>query len=115
MSDPWAFIAEALVDHPLVTVEDLQAEVDAGAATLWTGERSAVFTRITGSVCECAPAGGDLAEILGPGREAIEAWAQERGCTQILIQAGRDGWARALAPYGYEQVAVVLRKTLRWV
>ena len=108
-------LAEAIEGHPFVTVEDLRRDVDEGRAAVWRGERSAVFVRKDGPICEVAPAAGDLAEIIEVGRPAIEAWAFENECTAIHIQAGRAGWVRALAPYGYEEVAVILRKKMLWV
>lgn len=112
MIDPWPLLEAALEGHPLVTVEGLKADVAAGHGAVWCGERSAVFVSKDGAVCECAPAGGDLSEIIESGRPEIEAWARANGCTEIHIQAGRRGWARELAPFGYEEAAVILRKRL---
>lgn len=112
--NPWELIAKAIEDHPLVTVQELYEQVARGEAVMWTGERSAVLARITDGVCEIAPAGGDIEEILADARPVLEEWARENGCTEIHIQAGRRGWARVLAPYGYEEAAVILRKRLLW-
>ena len=104
--------AEALDGHPFNTVDGLEAEVDRGSAVVWSGNASDVFVRIDRGVCEAGPAAGDMGEILSWARPEIEAWAAEIGCTEIHIQAGRVGWAKALAPYGYEVAAVILRKKL---
>lgn len=116
--DALTLLAQALADpHPTMTVADLDKELRDGTATLWTTDRSVVFLRITQfengeRVLEAAPAAGDLEEILEHGTRDIEALARDNDCTQITIQAGRAGWAKALEPQGYEQVAVILRKVL---
>lgn len=113
-----ALLGQALVqeDRPDVGMADLQDELASGAL-IWTGERSAVLVRTrectTGErVCDASPAAGDLEEILDRGTREIEAYARAAGCTQIHVQAGRDGWERALQPYGYERTAVIVRKLL---
>lgn len=105
---------KALEGHPLNSVETLQQEIDQGFAYVWSGEKSDVFVRIGGGVCEMGPAAGELTEIIGQALPAIEHWAEQNNCTDVMIQAGREGWARALAPHGYELAAVILRKRLRW-
>lgn len=112
MIDPWPLFEAALEGHPFVTVDSLKADLAAGRGAVWRGERSAVFVSKDGAVCEAAPAGGDLSEIIECGRPEIEAWARANDCTEMHIQAGREGWARALAPFGYEVAAVILRKKL---
>jgi hypothetical protein len=104
--------SEALAGHPFNTLETLQDELDQGRAFLWEGERSDVFVRIDSGVCEVGPAAGDLSEIIERAKPAIEAWARENRCHAIHIQAGRAGWEKALAPFGYEVAAVILRKEL---
>jgi hypothetical protein len=41
----------------------------------------------------------------------IEDWAKSRGADEIEV-LGRIGWRRALAPMGYGEKAVILRKAL---
>ena len=105
-------LAEALDGHPFVTLDALLDEVRRGEAAIWMGENAAVFWRPSGQVVECGPATGDLQEILAVFRPAIEAWAKDHGFTEIHIQAGRQGWARVLRSYGYQEAAVILRKHL---
>lgn len=112
-------LGEALADpHPTLTVADLDLELRTSpAATLWTTDNSVVFLRLESyengvRALWAAPAAGDLEEILEHGTHAVEETARENGCSQVLIQAGRKGWARALKAQGYEEVAVVLRKVL---
>lgn len=111
-NEAWALLAEALAEHPHVTVADLQAELGGGNAFLWLGRHSAVFTRINDGVCEMGPVGGDVAEMLKEALPRIEAFARETGCSEMFVQAGRQAWSRALRPYGYEEAAVILRKRL---
>lgn len=117
--DALTLLGSALADpHPTLTVADLDLELRTSpAATLWTTEKSVVFLRLETyengeRVLVAAPAAGDLKEILEHGTHAVEVTARENGCSQVVIQAGREGWVRALKEHGYEQVAVVLRKVL---
>ena len=117
--DALSMLGSALADpHPTLTVADLDLELRTSpAATLWTTDKSVVFLRRevyeNGVRALCAaPAAGDPQETLEHGTHAAEETARENGCTQVLIQAGRKGWARALKEQGYEEVAVVLRKVL---
>ncbi len=118
MIDHWALIDAALTreQRPVVSVNDLREEAETSAhAGLWRGERSAVFVRIestsTGeTVMQLAPAGGDLDELMDVALPQLEDWARSVGVTQVLIQAGRDGWERVMKPRGYERTAIVLRK-----
>ena len=114
-----SMLAEALDDpYPVLTVAELDHELrTSDAAALWVGDRSVVFVRIRDCengerILEAAPAAGDLSEILGRGTVEIEALARQHDCTQIHVQAGREGWERALKSHGYETAAVLLRKIL---
>lgn len=113
-----SMLAEALADpHPTMTVADIDRDLRAGEGTLWTTDRSVIFLRIEQyengeRTLWAAPAAGDLQEILERGTADIEQLARDNNCTQVLIQAGRDGWERALEPYGYAPVATILRKVL---
>lgn len=104
--------AQALEGHPLLSVADLEADITQGVAYVWEGQTSDVFTRINGPVCEMGPASGDMNEIVAQALPDIERWAKENACTDMFVQAGREGWARVLAPHGYEVAAVILRKRL---
>lgn len=104
--------AEAISGHPFNTVAGLEAEVEQGKAFVWSGEHSDVFVRIDRGICEVGPAAGDMEEIIKKAKPDIEAWARGNRCSEILIQAGREGWAKALAPFGYQTAAIILRKAL---
>lgn len=55
--------------------------------------------------------GGERAIEALPLIEQIHQWARERGAPECDVY-GREGWKRPLIPYGYEVVAVTLRKRL---
>lgn len=99
-------------------LENLLAD---GKAALWvlsddTGPIAAVVTTI------CDWDGDKVAEIVITGGEGIlenapehfgkiDAWARALGAVEIVMR-GRRGWARALKPHGYEEIAVTMRKAL---
>ncbi len=97
--------------------EDTEAEVladlMAGRAQLWSGERAAFVTQLA---VDDAPyvlvwlAGGDIRDLLAM-QPGIEAWARGHGATYAWIQ-GRKGWARALRKSGFEPHGDGLRKVL---
>lgn len=111
-------LAQALADpHPTMTVADIDRDLRAGEGTLWHTDKSVIFLRIEQyengeRTLWAAPAAGDLQEILEQGTADVEQLARDNNCTQVLIQAGRDGWERALEPHGYAPVATILRKVL---
>ena len=107
--DGWA---EALAGHPHVTADDLVAEIERDEAQLWREGRSDVFTRICDGVLEMGPVAGSLVEMLEVTLPKIETWARAAGVKQIHVQAGREGWERALKQRGYEVAAVILQKAL---
>lgn len=105
--------AKALEDHPFVTVDDLFEELAADKAQHWGGARSDVFTRVhENGVLEMGPVAGSLVEMLTVTLPQIETWARAAKLTEIHIQAGREGWERALKERGYEVAAIILRKKL---
>jgi hypothetical protein len=44
-------------------------------------------------------------------QESAEIWGKAQGCSSMTI-AGRQGWKRVLADYGYEQMFVTLGKEI---
>lgn len=92
-----------------------------GRATLWIlsdGEkpRAAIVTAIAmwedKPVAEFIAQGGDsvnanIAEHL----PTVEAWVRAQGAEEIVFR-GRRGLTRVYKPYGYEEIAVTLRKAL---
>jgi hypothetical protein len=104
---------EALEDHPFLRIADLESEIAANHAQWWAGDKSDIFTRLyTNGVLEGGPVAGDPDEIVNEMTPRIEAWAAAAGAKEVIIQAGRVGWARLFAPHGYEVAGVILRKKL---
>lgn len=119
MSQTLAWLDAALKAQdarPLWTLDDVVADIKAGRARLWQGDKSCVVTVETDfpsageRLIEAWLAAGDLGEIR---REIahLEEYARSAGCTQAHI-TGRKGWVRELAPRGYEHYATTVRKLL---
>ncbi len=104
--------AEALAGNPFRSVDDIAAELAAKRGVVWSGKKSDVFVSIDRCVCEMGPVAGSIDELVYAALPQIEAWARENRCTEVHIQAGRQGWAKVLEPHGYEVAAVILRKRL---
>lgn len=94
------------------TESDVVAMLAANQATLWCGERSAMVMQLLTPppTLHIWHAGGDMDDLLTL-RGGMEAWGRSQGCEQITIN-GRRGWARVLAPFGYEPDGEELRKAL---
>lgn len=109
----WPWLAPALRPEDGGEAELLE-ELRTGRAQLWAGESAAVVTQ-----CVVGPEGASLHVWLAGGRlegvlalrEGFEAWARGRGCRAVTV-AGRRGWARVLAPYGYAPHGQELRRSL---
>lgn len=93
---------------------EVLAELEAGRAQLWPGERAAMVSRLLRSPDELYAlvwlGGGDLRELLQLAPGAC-AWARAQGCTAARIN-GRLGWARALRRQGWAHADGDLRKAL---
>jgi hypothetical protein len=82
------------------TFADVVREVEAGQAILWPGLNSAAVTYVRPmKAMHVWTAGGDLGELLEMAR-AAEVLSRNLGCDAIMA-GGRDGWARALRPLGW--------------
>lgn len=111
---PW--IESALYStHGTHKIEDIEAGLKAGDYQLWTSPRAAIVTQICVtpqlSLLNFWLVGGDLHALLEmePG---IVAWAKnEHGCS-LVLQLGRDAWARILKPLGYRAGMTMLTKEI---
>lgn len=94
------------------TEEELVAEIEANRATLWCGDGSAMVMQLLTPppTLHIWHAGGNLDDLLSL-RGGMEAWGRSQGCKLVTIN-GRKGWARVLAPFGYERDGDELRKVL---
>lgn len=103
--------AQAIGDHPFITVDSLLGEVERGEAYVWVGDRAAVFWRShEGRVIECGPMTGDPDEVMTVFCPMLDQWASEHGFKECYIQAGRRAWVRKLKPFGFAEDSVILRK-----
>lgn len=110
------WIAAALEhDGGHYSIEDVWREVLGGQAIFWPGNKSAVITQFwnfpRARACNIWLAGGDMTELLDHMQPIIEDFARRAGCSEMMI-AGRHGWVRAMAPYGYKQIFTVVQKAL---
>lgn len=106
----------AAMDPAFHRIEELEALVLSGRALLWIGTGAAIAAEVRGHaggarVLHGLVAAGRLAEIRDELIPAAEAWARDAGCTHAMIES-RPGWARLLAPAGYEIHQVIVRKEL---
>lgn len=80
---------------------------------LWTSPNAAAVTHITEYdnrlSCVIYLVAGNLNEILGEGREAVEAYANEKGCKGFTL-FGRKGWQRVLETVGFKFQSIVMTK-----
>jgi hypothetical protein len=111
----WARCRAWLIPAMSDTCEaEVLAELEAGRAQLWAGERSAMVSRLIRGPDELYAlvwlGGGDLRELLENAPGAI-AWARAQGCQAARIN-GRLGWARVLKAAGWQRHGGDLRKVL---
>lgn len=106
---------EAALDAMPARTHDLThvwAEIDAGNAQFWPGERSAAVTQIEVypllSAASVWLAGGDLSELRDVMRPKFEAWAKANGC-RFVSATGRQGFGRAI---GYHPIHWTCAKEL---
>lgn len=103
------------------TIDALEDLVNEGRALLWLLKQdgipvAAVVTTIANwegkRVAEILVAGGEgLIDAAEPHFNKIHEWARSLDVPEIFFR-GRRGWARALKSFGYDEIAVTLRKAL---
>lgn len=96
------------------TFEDVAERILDGRLQLWPADRGCAVTELV-----CFPqkktlhvflAGGEMDQIIDMIDSAV-AWGKQQGCTGMTI-AGRRGWERVLAKYGYKPVMTVLERPI---
>lgn len=96
------------------TFEDVADGVAGGRMQLWPAPRGCSVTEIVlypkKTVLHVFLAGGDMDQIIDMIDSAV-AWGKTQGCVSMTI-AGRHGWKRVLAKYGYKPVMTVLEKEI---
>lgn len=105
---------EAALDHDIGThdIDDVWNAIEAGAAQLWPTPNAVMVTAIEEyprkKMLRGWLAGGSLREIINAEPD-IRAWAERQGCNLVLI-AGRRGWARVFP--GYREVHTTIVRSL---
>lgn len=94
------------------TEEEVLGLLAANQAQLWQGDASAMVLQLLRPppTLHIWLAGGEMSDLLAM-RGGMEAWGRSQGCEFVTIN-GRRGWARVLAPFGYEPDGEELRKSL---
>lgn len=96
------------------TFEDVKERILDSRLQIWPAKRGCAVTEIViyprKKVLHVFLAGGEMDQIIDMIDSAV-AWSKTQGCTSMTI-AGRRGWERVLAKYGYKPVMTVLEKEL---
>lgn len=101
LSDYEHLLIPALKHSNGATMDLVRADIAAGEAMFWPGERSAAVTHeYKASECVIWLAGGDMRELFEMEKAAVE-FAKSRGCSRMVVEDGRHGWGRALTRIGY--------------
>lgn len=98
-------------DPRLYPLEWIDARLADGETQFWATEQAAIVTEILtypggAKVVRAIAAAGKKADLAGPIKSAIEAWAREQGCGLSMIE-GREGWARLFPDYRHYQTSIV--------
>ena len=92
--------------------DDVKERIINGQLQLWPAQRGCAVTEIVvypkKKVLHVFLAGGEMDQIIDMIDSAV-AWSKTQGCTSMTI-AGRHGWKRVLANYGFTPVMTVLAK-----
>jgi hypothetical protein len=112
--DMWRDRIAKAVDGSHHTIEAIDQRLSTGRLRAWMTPDCCLLLEFvqypTERACQVMWAAGDLAAILGQA-DAIEAFAKEAGCTEMLIES-RPAWAKVLAGRGYRPWSVTVRKGL---
>jgi hypothetical protein len=119
-AEPW--VRSAVEEGALVeTVESYKARCLDRSAQLWLirdhdqvsgAAVTEIYPTPKGLTCAVPVVGAvSLNDALVPVFEEIERWARAEGCVR-LEGFGRQGWVRALKPYGWRPLSVVIEKDI---
>ncbi len=103
------------------TIEKIVTMLCEGRAVLWALEDAgkpiaAIVTAIAQwdalRVAELVAQGGSgVIDALSDHLHIVEDWARDNGASEVVFR-GRRGLTRVFKPFGYEEIAVTLRKAL---
>lgn len=105
-----------VIDERYYTLDWLDQQVLQGKVQFWRSDNAACITEIkhypTGAKdLHALIAAGDIGEMINKMLPRAEQWAREQGCVSALVES-REGWSRALKPYGYQTFQTTVRKEL---
>lgn len=105
-----------ILDERYYTLPWLDQQVLGGQCRVWACDDAALITEIkeypTGARdIHVLAAAGNMSRIVGELRSEAEEWARSIGCIGVLVES-REGWGKALKPYGYSTHQTVVRKEL---
>lgn len=95
------------------TTDEVKQRLDKGQCQLWMYQKKfAIITKLTPTAMVITIAGGEgVLEAMRSQLPLLEWFARHNGKAEVIVN-GRSGWIRAMRPLGYEQSAVLLRRTL---
>lgn len=109
LSDYEHLILPSLKHSNGATIEEVRADIAAGRAQMWPGQKSVAVTHFhEAKEMVLWLVGGDMRELLEMER-SVEAYAREQGCTRMVAEGGRDGWTRVLPRVGYVEKRVLVK------
>lgn len=111
---PWieAALNNSARSHTFDNVVELVLK---GDAHLWSSANGCMVTLFVeyplSRTCHIWLLGGDFEQVYTDHAEALDKWAKENRCDQIVVN-GRKGWERKLKDRGYDFKAVILIKEI---
>jgi hypothetical protein len=107
---------EGMLDPRKWPIAWLDAEIEAGRATVFGTERACIVAKLQqypGMLIEVHAlcAAGDLAVIASEVRPQVEAWGASFGA-EVASAESRPEWARVLAKHGYRETQRRVEKEL---
>ena len=91
------------------TIDEVRGDLAAGRAHFWPGQQSVAVTHFhEAREMVLWLVGGDMRELFEMEKSA-EAFARAKGCTRMVAEGGRDGWARVLPRIGYTETRVMVK------
>ena len=107
---------ESIIDQRFYGLDWIERQILEGRYVVFANDRAAALAEIktypTGARELHYLAGtGELDALLHEIRPDLEQWGRDQGCITAVMES-REGWQRALGPFGYELFQVGLRKEL---
>lgn len=105
-----------ILDPRFYTVQWLDGELWSGRIRLFADANSCILATLkvypTGlKECHVEAAAGELSELVSTTIRRVEEWAQQQGCSTIVIQS-REGWLKVMKASGYNLHQTAIRKAI---